>query len=151
MGETGGSSESQKVPAGEAKASASGRKHVVPGRWRAAVPVLVALLVVALGGLPLPYGALRRALETHVPFATGSRQGRVARVVLKVEGMDCILCAGGLQNTLRQIPGVRQAEVSYQLKSATIEYDPQAVEPARLVKVISDAGFTVPDVPRTKN
>ncbi len=79
------------------------------------------------------------------------RQGAKAQVVLKVEGMDCILCAGGLQNTLRHIPGVRQAEVSFQDKRVSIDYDPRAVNQAYFVKVITEAGFKVGGPPQARN
>lgn len=53
------------------------------------------------------------------------------------------MCAAGLQNNLRALPGIRRAEVSSQEKQAIIDYDSKAVAIANLEKVIADAGFKV--------
>ena len=66
-----------------------------------------------------------------------------AQVVLNIEGMDCVMCAAGLQNTLRAVPGVRRADVSFQDKQAVVEYDPAMVDEARVAKLIVDSGFKV--------
>ena len=78
------------------------------------------------------------------PYSEGHiRQQTTARVVLTIEGMDCPVCAAGLQNNLRQIPGLRRAEVSFQDKRADLDYDPKAVDPARLAQLVAEAGFEV--------
>src|SRR5690242_2764895 len=46
-----------------------------------------------------------------------------ARAEVAIEGMDCMMCAAGLQAKLRALPGVSSAEVSYQDKRATVEFD----------------------------
>jgi copper chaperone len=66
-----------------------------------------------------------------------------AHVALKIEGMDCVMCAAGLQNNLRAIPGVRRADVSFQDKQAVLDYDPAAVDESGFEKVIADSGFKV--------
>lgn len=66
-----------------------------------------------------------------------------ARAVLNIDGMDCMMCAAGLQNTLRAIPGVRRADVSFQDKQAVVEYDPALVNASRIEKLIADSGFKV--------
>ena len=94
-------------------------------------------LAVAVGVAVYNRGALRSK-------AAPARWKRPeARTVLNIDGMDCVMCAAGLQNTLRAIPGVRRADVSFQDKQAALEYDPAAVDPSRFNKVIADAGFTV--------
>lgn len=66
-----------------------------------------------------------------------------AQVVLRIDGMDCVMCAAGLQNILRAVPGVRRADVSFQDKQAVVEYDPTVVNAARFEKLIADSGFKV--------
>ena len=66
-----------------------------------------------------------------------------AQLVLRIDGMDCVMCAAGLQNSLRSVPGVRRAEVSFQDKQAVVEYDPAVVNTDRLEKLIADSGFKV--------
>jgi copper chaperone CopZ len=53
------------------------------------------------------------------------------------------MCAAGLQNKLRELPGVANAEVSYQEETATIEYDPGLVDPVRLADMVERSGFAV--------
>lgn len=53
------------------------------------------------------------------------------------------MCAAGLQGELRALPGVTKAEVSYQGKTATIEYDPGLITPVRLAETVEKSGFTV--------
>jgi len=84
-----------------------------------------------------------RALDQGPYSEVHTRQQATARVVLRIEGMDCPVCAAGLQNNLRQIPGVRRAEVRFQDKQADLDCDPKAVEPARLAQVVAEAGFKV--------
>jgi copper chaperone CopZ len=63
--------------------------------------------------------------------------------------MDCLLCAAGLQNQLRALPGVSRAEVSYQDKRAVIEFEPARMDRAQLEKTIRAAGFEIAgDLPR---
>lgn len=94
-------------------------------------------LAVAVGAAVYKGGALRPK----------SAQGRLkrsnAQVVLNIDGMDCVMCAAGLQNALRAIPGVRRADVSFQDKQAIVEYDPAVVDPSRFEKLIADSGFKV--------
>lgn len=77
-----------------------------------------------------------------------------ARARIGIEGMDCLLCAAGLQNKLRTLQGVSKAEVSYQDKRATIEFDPGVIGRARLGEAIEGDGFKVvvqDSLPKTSN
>ena len=58
-----------------------------------------------------------------------------------VSGMTCNGCAGGLKAELKSAPGVALAEVSLTNKLAVVAYDTNRTSPAKLVKVISEAGF----------
>jgi copper chaperone CopZ len=105
---------------------------------------ILSLLLVAgaaIGGALLYRSGVGRTGAPNPAPAGGSRPA--ARVVLQIEGMDCVMCAAGLQSALRAIPGVRHAEVSFQDKQAVLEYDPAAVDASRFEKVIADSGFKV--------
>lgn len=102
--------------------------------------------VLLLAGLIVSAGVVMRSRRggdsPHGPARSSPASGtRVSRSVLKIEGMDCIMCAAGLQNNLRALPGVRSAEVSFQDKQAVIGYDPRAASVADFEKVIADSGF----------
>ena len=109
--------------------------------------LLVAAVVLAAGATlyyAIGYRPIRRSGHLSVDRpANPARIAPAARVVLKIDGMDCIMCAGQLQNTLRQVPGVHDAEVSFQDKEARISFDPSSVAPARLEEAIAKAGFKI--------
>jgi copper chaperone CopZ len=61
----------------------------------------------------------------------------------RIEGMDCLMCAAGLQNKLRAVQGVAAAEVSYQDKLARVTFDPARTSRERLAAAIEGDGFKV--------
>ena len=58
-----------------------------------------------------------------------------------ISGMTCDGCAGGLKAELKLAPGVAVAEVSLTNKLAIVAYDTNRTSSAKLVKVITEAGF----------
>ncbi|MGH9557506.1 MAG: heavy-metal-associated domain-containing protein [Terriglobales bacterium] len=60
---------------------------------------------------------------------------------IKVSGMTCGACAGGLQKTLERQKGVRKAEVSYEKRLATIVYDDAQTNEKELREAINKTGF----------
>ena len=55
--------------------------------------------------------------------------------------MTCGGCVASVKRVLQEIDGVEKADVSLEAKQATIEYDEQRVEQARLRSAIEEAGF----------
>ena len=111
------------------------------GRWNRFILWLATVLVIVFATFPYYSGWVVRAVSRDQHRAADVSQVPEAHLILRIEGMDCPACAGLLQNNLRQLPGVRRAEVSFQDKQANIDYDPKAVDPSRFEKVIGDAGF----------
>lgn len=66
-------------------------------------------------------------------------------VRLPIEGMTCASCVGRVENALRKIEGVESAAVNLATGRAEVRVT-QAVDRARLVQAIEDAGFDVPAV-----
>ena len=62
-------------------------------------------------------------------------------VTLPVTGMTCAACQSFVQKTLEKQPGVQKASVNLMMHNATVEYDPAATSPQRLVEVIRDTGY----------
>lgn len=106
------------------------------GIW---IRLALILLAVAVGAWGLRQ---EKAILSKPSPATGAKRTLV-RAELGIEGMDCLMCAAGLQNKLRALPGVSKAEVSYQDKRARIEFDPALFAHARLVEAIVGEGFKV--------
>jgi copper ion binding protein len=62
---------------------------------------------------------------------------------LKIHGMTCGGCVAAVQRVLRELDGVRSADVSLADSSATVQYEPSRVKPADLHAAIEDAGYEV--------
>lgn len=118
-------------------------------RWSRLALWIATLLVILFAAFPYYSPWIVRAIGKEAPPAV-VQKARTERVVFRVEGMDCVLCAGGLQNSLRQLPGVVQAEVSYQDRLATLEFDPTKAKPSQFEKLIADAGYRVGSPPPTR-
>ncbi|HEY2066938.1 MAG TPA: heavy metal translocating P-type ATPase [Gemmatimonadaceae bacterium] len=68
--------------------------------------------------------------------------GRAAKkVVIPVTGMTCAACQSRVQRTLNNVPGVSDAAVNLMMGSATVTYDPTAVQPDALVESIRSTGY----------
>jgi len=67
-----------------------------------------------------------------------------------IKGMHCESCAVDIKETLETTAGVRQADVTFNGKTANVEYDDAVVQRETLVKKIQDLGYqaTVADGPQ---
>jgi copper chaperone len=61
--------------------------------------------------------------------------------IYRVEGMKCGGCAAAVKSALESVPGVEQATVSLEEKSARVVYDDGEATPARLRESVEAAGF----------
>ena len=62
---------------------------------------------------------------------------------LKIDGMQCEGCASTIQSILSREPGVRSASVSFPKRAASVFYDPEDTDGAKIAEAIKKAGFTV--------
>jgi len=62
-------------------------------------------------------------------------------VTLKVEGMTCGGCVASVTRVLKAAPGVADAVVKLEAKSATVTFDPAQTSVPALRDAIEDAGF----------
>ena len=111
------------------------------GRHKLVLAIVVAAAAGAAAVVSLPQyrGPLLRALpRAGRPVSPSATMLRVS-----IEGMDCIMCSGVLQQRLAQARGVRRAEVSFQDREARIEFDPRLTDEPQLEKFITQAGFKV--------
>jgi mercuric ion binding protein len=83
---------------------------------------LLPLLVLAL----LPLAALAGAPQT---------------VVLDVQNMTCPVCPITVKKALQKVPGVADAKVDLDSKTAIVKFDPDKASTAALVKATTDAGY----------
>ena len=62
-------------------------------------------------------------------------------VVLDVQNMTCSMCSITIRKALEKVPGVIDAKVDYDHKTAIVRYDPDKANPPALVKATTNAGF----------
>lgn len=61
--------------------------------------------------------------------------------VLDVQNMTCSICSITIHKALEKVPGVIEAKVDYDHKTATVKYDADKTNPSALVKATTNAGF----------
>jgi Cu+-exporting ATPase len=64
----------------------------------------------------------------------------MSRLDLPVEGMTCSSCAGRVEKSLNELEGV-EATVNFATERATVEFDPERVEPEELVGAVAKVGY----------
>jgi Cu+-exporting ATPase len=68
------------------------------------------------------------------------------RLELPIEGMTCSSCAGRVEKSLNKLEGV-EATVNFATERATVEFDPERVEPEQLLGAVEEIGYkaSLPD------
>jgi mercuric ion binding protein len=61
--------------------------------------------------------------------------------VLDVQNMTCSLCPVTVKKAIQKVPGVEDAKVDFEHKTATVRFDPAKTDAAALVKATTDAGY----------
>ena len=60
---------------------------------------------------------------------------------LHIKGMHCESCAVNIKETLEETAGVRSADVTFNGKTAVVEFDDETVQQSTLIKKIQDLGY----------
>ncbi|TMC42150.1 MAG: copper-translocating P-type ATPase [Chloroflexi bacterium] len=84
-----------------------------------------------------------RQVQTE-PEATApadSQRGDGTRRELVVTGMTCASCVASVEDALRGVAGVREADVNLATERARIEVDPARADDAALVRAVERAGY----------
>ena len=61
--------------------------------------------------------------------------------VLDVQNMTCGLCPITVKQSLEKVPGVSEAKVDFDKKTATVKFDADKATTAALVNATTNAGF----------
>ena len=61
--------------------------------------------------------------------------------VLDVQNMTCSMCSITIHRALENVPGVIEAQVDYDHKTATVKFDADKTNPSAVVKATTNAGF----------
>ena len=65
----------------------------------------------------------------------------IEKAIFPVTGMMCAVCAGTVQKTVGELPGVRAAEVNFATSSVTVEWDSGVMSPAIIAEAVRKAGY----------
>jgi len=67
--------------------------------------------------------------------------GTLQTVTLDVQNMTCAVCPITVKKALERVPGVTDAKVDFDKKTASVSFDPDKASPAQLTKATGDAGY----------
>jgi len=67
--------------------------------------------------------------------------GTLQTVTLDVRNMTCAVCPITIKKALERVPGVTDAKVDFNKKTASISFDPDKASPNGLTKATADAGY----------
>ena len=67
--------------------------------------------------------------------------GTLQTVTLDVRNMTCAVCPITVKEALERVPGVTDAKVDFDKKTASISFDPDKASTDTLTKATADAGY----------
>lgn len=76
-----------------------------------------------------------------MPVSSPPERTAVAQRDLVVTGMTCASCVASVEDALRGVAGVREADVNLATERARVEVDPTRADDAALVRAIERAGY----------
>jgi Cu+-exporting ATPase len=82
-----------------------------------------------------------RERERALPAEAESPPSDAERRDLVVTGMTCASCVASVEDALRGVAGVREADVNLATERARVEVDPSRADDAALVRAIERAGY----------
>jgi copper chaperone len=63
------------------------------------------------------------------------------KVILDIAGMRCGACAAGIELMLGKKKGIKNAKVSLDERTATVEYDPAMTTAPDIAKAVNNFGY----------
>jgi mercuric ion binding protein len=67
--------------------------------------------------------------------------GTLQTVTLDVQNMTCAVCPITVKKALERVPGVTDAKVDFDKKTASVSFDPDKASTDTLTKATADAGY----------
>ena len=76
----------------------------------------------------------------------------VRKQTLTIGGMSCASCAARIEKGLGRLPGVQSTSVNFAVEKATVEFDDQLADTAKLEGVVEKLGYSViKETPKAQN
>ena len=63
-------------------------------------------------------------------------------ITLKLRGMSCASCARNVEEAIRSVPGVSEANVNFAAEQATVDYNPQKTNIEKIQAAVDVAGYS---------
>lgn len=82
---------------------------------------------------------LAAAFALVIPIAVLASGEQTA--ILDVQNMTCGVCPITVKKSLQKVPGVTDARIDFDRKTATVRFDTGKADVAALVKATTEAGF----------
>ena len=80
-------------------------------------------------------------IGTVVAFPLALFAGTVQTITLDVRNMTCAVCPITVKKALERVPGVTDAKVDFDKKTASISFGPDKAGPDALTKATAEAGY----------
>ncbi|MBI2473065.1 copper-translocating P-type ATPase [Candidatus Uhrbacteria bacterium] len=77
-------------------------------------------------------------LTTNTTIAQSDHEKKIS---LQISGMHCTSCAGVIAKSLKKVPGVAEAQVSFATEKARVTFDPNQTNETALIAQIKKAGY----------
>jgi Cu+-exporting ATPase len=79
--------------------------------------------------------------EEETPHPPSPQEGLKDKVIIDIIGMHCASCVSTIENVLKKIPGIYNANVNFSNEKAFVEYDPNRVTIDQIHEAINNAGY----------
>ncbi len=74
-------------------------------------------------------------------IAAPTKSAQTKELIIPIVGMHCANCANTVGRSLKRMPGVDEASVSYASERAVVTYDPKRVTPDQMIEMIKSIGY----------
>jgi copper chaperone CopZ len=73
--------------------------------------------------------------------------GRPATAHFAVSDMFCAECPPSIEETVRELPGVREVHVAYPQGMMVVRYDPRRIDPRAIARAVDERGYGARPLP----
>ena len=107
---------------------------------------LVGITIFAIISMSFPYYAHIFYKDNTTKNVLIVDQSNVKKVEVKIEGMTCDACQSHVNQTLFELPGVMNAETSYDNGNAIVEFDESKTTIADIEKAVNSTGYVANEI-----